>query len=130
MKLTKAQIEKIISFLKTKLTLRLLIVFGSYASGDATAESDIDLAFVADEKIEPVKLLMDTAPELASLMNVNSIDLIDMKNTKSDVFLFQIVARGEIIFQDGDFDAFLDLIYTKYLQLNDDRREILEHYER
>lgn len=130
MKLTKAQIEKIISFLKIKLTLRLLIVFGSYASGDATAESDIDLAFVADEKIEPVTLLMDIAPELAMLMNVNSVDLIDMKNTKSDVFLFQIVAHGEIIFQDGDFDAFLDLIYTKYLQLNDDRREILEHYER
>lgn len=129
MRLEKMDIEKIIAFLKEKMTLRLLILFGSYASGEARPDSDIDLAFVADEKIESATLLLDIAPELAAFMHVDSVDLIDMKNTKSDVFLFEIVSSGKIIFQEGDFDVFLDLIYTKYLQLNDDRKEILEYYE-
>lgn len=130
MRLEDTDIKKIISFLKKRMDLRLLILFGSYASGEARPDSDIDLAFIADEKIEPATLLLDIAPELAGLMHVESVDLIDMKNTTSTVFLFQIVAYGNIIYQDGGFDDFLDLIYSKYLQLNDDRREILENYER
>lgn len=127
MKLAKDDIQKIISFLQSKMKLRLLILYGSYASGHATEKSDIDLAFLADDEIDSFKLWYEVSQELASLMHVESVDLVDMKKIDT-VFRFVIVSTGEIIFQDGDFDEYLDLAYTQYLQLNDDRREIMENF--
>lgn len=127
MTLTEAQIEKIIEFLKSKMSLRLLILYGSYASGDATEKSDIDLAFYADEEADAVKLWLDWPVELASLMHVESVDLVNLK-TIDTVFRFIVVSTGKVIFQDGDFEAYLDLAFTQYLQLNDDRKEILDNY--
>lgn len=109
------------------MKLRLLILYGSYASGHATEKSDIDLAFLADDEIDSFKLWYEISQELAHLMHVESIDLVDMK-TIDTVFRFIIVSTGQIIFQDGNFDTYLDLAYTQYLQLNDDRREILDNY--
>lgn len=125
--LTHEEKEKIIAFLKSKMPLRLLILFGSHVSGDATADSDIDLAFIADNEIEDFVLWWDIARELSILIG-HDVDLVDMKKA-STVFRFEIVSNGQILFQDGDFDAYLDLVYTLYLQLNDDRKEVLEHYE-
>ncbi len=127
MTLDKDSIQKMISFLQSKMKLRLLILYGSYASGHATEKSDIDVAFLADDEIDSFKLWFEVSQELAHLMHVESVDLIDMKNI-DDVFRFVIVSTGKVIFQDGNFDEYLDLAYTKYLQLNDDRREILEHF--
>ena len=127
MTLSEQDLQKMISFLQSKMKLRLLILYGSYASGHATEKSDIDVAFIADDEIEPFKLWFEISQELASLMHVESVDLIDMK-TIDDVFRFVIVSTGKVIFQDGNFDEYLDLVFTKYLQLNDDRREILENY--
>lgn len=127
MKLAKDDIQKIISFLQSKMKLRLLILYGSYASGHATEKSDIDLAFLADDEIDSFKLWYEVSQELAGLMRVESVDLIDMK-TIDTVFRFIIVSTGKIIFQDGNFDEYLDLAYTQYLQLNDDRREIIKNF--
>lgn len=127
MHLTQDQLQRIITFLQSKMKLRLLILYGSYASGHATEKSDIDLAFLADDEIDSFKLWYEISQELASLMHVESIDLIDMKKIDT-VFRFVIVSTGKIIFQDGDFEEYLDLAFTRYLQLNDDRREILENF--
>lgn len=127
MTLTPEQIQMIISFLKSKMKLRLLILYGSYASGHATEKSDIDLAFLADDEIDVFESWYHWSSELASLMHVESIDLVNMKKIDT-VFRFVIVSTGTVIFQDGNFDEYLDLAYTQYLQFNDDRREILEHY--
>lgn len=127
MKLSENDMQKIISFLQKKMKLRLLIIFGSHASGHATEKSDIDIAFIADDQIDPTQLSFEISQELAAIMHVESVDLVDMTQI-DDVFRFVIVSTGKIIFQDGDFDQYLDLVFTKYLQLNDDRREILEKF--
>lgn len=127
MKLNNDDIQKIITFLQSKMKLRLLILYGSYASGHATEKSDIDLAFLADDDIDPFELWYTISQDLASLMHVDSVDLIDMKKIDT-VFRFIIVSTGQIIFQEGDFEEYLDLAYTMYWQLNDDRKEILENY--
>src|SRR3989338_9046563 len=106
--LTQDQNQKIITFLQTKMKLRLLIVYGSYASGHATDESDIDLAFLADDDIDATKLWFEISQELASLMHVESVDLVDMKKIDT-VFRFVIVSTGKVLFQDGDYEAYLDL---------------------
>lgn len=120
-------IEKIIAFLQSKLSLRLLILFGSYASGHATEKSDIDLAFYADDPIDTNTLLLEIAPELAALLHIEKVDLVNLKEIDT-VFRFVIVSTGKIIYREGDFDTYLDLAYTQYLQFNDDRKEILAHY--
>ncbi len=127
MHLTQDQIDRIVTFLKSKMKLRLLILYGSYASGHATEKSDIDLAFLADDEIDSFKLWYEISQELASLMHVESVDLIDMKKIDT-VFRFVIVSTGEVIFQDGNFEEYLDLAFTQYLQLNDDRQEIIKNF--
>ena len=127
MRLTSVHKQKIIEFLQSKMKLRLLILYGSYASGHATEKSDIDLAFIADDEIDSFRLWYEISQELASLMHVDTIDLVDMKKI-DDVFRFVIVSTGKVIYQNGNFEEYLDLVYTKYLQLNDDRRELLENF--
>ncbi len=129
MELNNNEIQKIISFLQSKMKLRLLILYGSYASGHATEKSDIDLAFISDDDIDPFELSFNISQELDRLMHVKSVDLIDLKKIDT-VFRFEIVSTGKIIFQDGDFDEYLYRVYTMYLQFNDDRREILENYSK
>ena len=127
MTLNEHDLQKIISFLQSKMKLRLLILYGSYASGHATEKSDIDIAFLADDEIDAFESQLNWSLELASMMHVESVDLVDLK-TIDTVFRFVIVSTGNIIFQDGNFDEYLDLAYTMYLQLNDDRKELLENY--
>src|SRR3989338_9540498 len=127
MRLKKDDIHKIIQFLQSKMKLRLLILYGSYASGHATEKSDIDLAFLADDEVDATVLFLEISPELASLMQVESVDLVNLKEVET-VFRFIIVSTGEVIFQDGDFEEYLDLAYTMCLQLQDDRKEILDNY--
>ena len=127
MRLEKTDITKIITFLQSKMKLRMLILYGSYASGHATEKSDIDLAFYADDEVDSSALFLSLEPAIASLLHVDTVDLVNLK-TIDTVFRFIIVSTGEIIFQEGDFDDYLDRAYTMYLQLNDDRKEILENY--
>lgn len=128
MQLTPEQIQTIVDFLKSKMKLRLLILYGSYASGHATEKSDIDLAFFADDEVDALESNFYWASELASLMHVESTDLVNLQ-TVDTVFRFVIVSTGRVIFQQGNFDKYLDLAYTRYLQLNDDRREIIDHFQ-
>lgn len=127
MTLSEQDLQKMIVFLQSKMKLRLLVLYGSYATGHATEKSDIDIAFLTDNEIDSFTLWFEISQTLANLMHVESVDLINLA-TIDDVFRFVIVSTGKVIFQDCNFDAYLDLVYTKYLQLNDDRREILENY--
>lgn len=127
MKLKANDIQKIVTFLQSKMKLRLLILYGSYASGHATEKSDIDLAFYADDDVDATTLFLEIAPELANLMHVESVDLVNLKEIDT-VFRFIIVSTGQVIFQEGDFEEYLDRAYIMYLQLNDDRKEILKKW--
>ncbi len=117
--------EKIVSLLKNEFEADLVILFGSYALGEQTASSDVDLAFLSDKNIDNITR-WEMANELASICGIN-VDLVNMKMA-SEVFNFQIVSKGEVLFNNNK-DKFLDLVYQKYLLLNEDRAEILEHYE-
>ncbi|MBK2124762.1 type VII toxin-antitoxin system MntA family adenylyltransferase antitoxin [Fangia hongkongensis] len=120
--------DKIIRFLQERMPLKLLILFGSYAKGENTVDSDIDidLAFITEPKISNVER-WEIAQELAIMLD-RDIDLVNLERA-SEVFRFQIVSQGEVLFSEGSYDAYLDRAYTMYFQLNEDRKEILEHYE-
>ncbi len=118
--------KTIIDFLKSKiLNLQTVIVFGSFANNSANKNSDIDIAFLSKDKISNIER-WQLQEELASKLNKN-VDLVDLE-TANDVFKFQVASQGVVIYAacTRDIEYYLDNIYTAYLQLNDDRKAILD----
>jgi predicted nucleotidyltransferase len=109
--------------------LQCLIVFGSRARGDARADSDLDVAFLADP--EPDALTrFDLAQQLAARIDLD-VDLVDLKRV-SDVMRMQIVSTGRVLFDDGRIETaeFLDRVYADYARLNEERAGILHDVRR
>ncbi len=72
-------------------------VLGSFARGEVGPESDFDLA-VAVDKVHPAS--SDTIYEL--LKNIQfpkNLDLSVIDSTSSPLFLFQVISKGERIFE-------------------------------
>ncbi len=119
--------KKIIAdYLRSRIQdLRAVIIFGSFANNSENRYSDIDIAFLSSKKISNIQR-WKLQEELASILD-KDVDLVDLESA-SDVFKFQIASGGIVIYADSskDIELYLDKIYTIYLQLNDDRKAILE----
>lgn len=103
----KSQREEIVEFLKARMPVHLIILFGSEAKSVASKDSNLDWAFLAKPSISNMRR-WDIAQELAIFLQ-RDVDLVDLEKA-SDVFKFQIVSEGEIFFEAGDFNAYLDQI--------------------
>jgi predicted nucleotidyltransferase len=90
------QIEIIINFLKEKLAPVFIWLFGSGAKGTLNPESDIDLAFFSDARLDSYQIFM-IAQELAGLIG-REVDLIDLHKA-STVMKAQIVGKGRLIYE-------------------------------
>jgi predicted nucleotidyltransferase len=85
--------------------VRLAILFGSLATGRATAESDLDLAVLMDAPL-PAETKMALIADL-SLAIGRPVDLIDLKTT-GEPLLGQILKHGVRLF--GSESDYADLI--------------------
>lgn len=103
-------------------SLTCVYLFGSVAHASAGVESDIDIAFLATEPVDNVERF-DIAQKLATKLGKN-VDLVDLRHS-SEVFNMQIVARGECLLN-LDESGFEDSVYYRYIDLNEQRAEILE----
>ena len=120
-------LDYIKSFLIEELKAELIYLFGSYASGKARDDSDLDLAFLTSEEIDDYQRFL-TAQKLASRLNID-VDLIDLSRA-STVFKAQII-QGELLYaqnrqQKQEFEL---LTLKKYARLNEERKEIIEKIE-
>jgi len=83
---------------------RAIILFGSYARGDFTENSDIDLCLIAD-KMPEEELARRTLPDMPRIPKVRAIGFFPaefLEFLRSIRFLaFDIVADGIIIYDDG-----------------------------
>ncbi|MFP4332132.1 MAG: type VII toxin-antitoxin system MntA family adenylyltransferase antitoxin [Campylobacterales bacterium] len=106
---------------------QLIILFGSYVSQNAIGQSDIDIGFFTQKKVDNLQR-WEIQERIASRLLVD-VDLVDMSSA-NDVLNFQIVSTGEVLYKKDEMyaESFMDRVYTKYLQLNEDRKEILECY--
>ncbi len=122
-------IQDITAFLLEEIpSPELLIIYGSFITNDfRPGSSDIDIGFLSAETISDVQR-WNIQEKLASKLDCD-IDLVDMQ-TCNDVLKIQIVHYGKIIYQrpSPKTEQFLDYAYINYIQLNEDRAEILEHY--
>ncbi len=99
--------------------------FGSSVQGCDTFESDLDIAYLSDRQITNVER-WTIQEEIASLL-IRDVDLIALK-TATDVMKFQIISKGvRILVKDmRKAEQFEDLAYSLYLDLNEQRKGILD----
>ena len=85
---------------------KLVILFGSYARGDYTNESDIDVLVVADNlPLDPRESFAITYnPEYPKIMPVAMNTSVFIKKLESgDTFILEILEDGKIICGDEEF---------------------------
>ena len=120
----------LIDFLKSRIpNLIGIYLFGSVAAGTDHKHSDIDIVVYCSAILDNVER-WNIAQELASTLN-QDVDLIDLKQANT-VFSYQIITEGKQIFcmNPPSCDQFEDLIFSKYMTLNEDRREILDEIQK
>ncbi len=119
----------IINFLNKKIPkLQWVGLFGSVITDTFDShKSDIDIAFIASGKIANFER-WELQEQLASKLNID-IDLVDLRKS-DDVIAFEALTKGKEIFkkESRELETFLDNIYINYIQLNEDRKEIMEMY--
>ena len=75
-------------------SLRLAVVFGSRARGDATAGSDWDVAYLADEPLDRDALLSD----LVRTLDTDRVDLVDLERA-GGLVRFRAARDGRAVFE-------------------------------
>jgi len=125
---SEPNLQPLIEHLRCEIpSLLAIYVFGSTASGLARADSDLDLAILADGDLEPARLW-----EIGQTLDSGrDIDLVDLGKA-STVMRMQVIGNGRRVFC-ADLprcEGFEDLVYSDYARLNEERAGILEDVAR
>lgn len=123
------QEDIIIEFLQKHLTgVYALYLYGSFASGVATTESDVDLAFLSDEQISNVDK-WKVQEKLAAELN-KDVDLVNLKDA-STVLRKEIVEKRNLLYSSDRYktESFEMTTLSMYMDLNESRKDILNDYK-
>lgn len=106
-------------------TVQGVYLFGSFAKGEETKESDLDIAVLLEKSAGSV-ILWNIAQNIACKIQ-RDVDLIDLL-AASTVFRFQIISAAKKIDNQNpkSCDSFEDLTWSMYLRFNEERKELLE----
>ena len=115
----------IIDMLKKEIPkLQALYIFGSYADGTATKTSDIDIAYLTTEALNPTHR-WDISKKLVNILSFD-VDLIELSQTNT-IFRYQILSKGTRIYGEGyDVESFETLAYSFYLRFQEERKPIVD----
>lgn len=94
-------IKKQINEILEKRGVILAYVFGSYASGKISALSDFDLAILFSKDINQKDYFeqeLKIAGEIGRIMQIDQIDIINLKTTRSPLLKHNAVFYGRLIF--------------------------------
>jgi len=102
-----------------------IYLFGSFAKNEFNENSDIDIAVLYKKKLDRVELFKKQE-ELFLKFN-RDIDLVDLQDV-NDVFAYEII-NNSIKLKNSEFaEGFEYRIWLRYLDLQDDRKEIIEDF--
>lgn len=100
-------------------------VFGSQAAGTARADSDVDVAILAEDALS-AEARFDLQARLAHAFRADAVDLVDLR-AASTVMQMQVLHSGRVLL-DEDRTArehFEVYVYSAYALLNEERQGIL-----
>ena len=89
------EIEPKVKDLSERFNILILYVFGSYASNNANALSDLDVAFLAENKFNVDKIL-SLIGELQDIFEEEAIDLVDLSQVP--LTLIHRVFKGRCLY--------------------------------
>ena len=114
----------------------LVYIFGSQVAGDATRESDVDVAVLLEKNLSDAKrfnIRLGLMDKLSRVFKKN-VDVIVLNDTASIFFKYVIITEGQNIYEKSegqrgayesgimgryfDFQPFLDLYNKRYVQNN------------
>lgn len=125
-KVKPVNLKQIISILMDKFVdLQAVYVYGSYATGHFSEESDLDLAIKVEGKLDNLSR-WKVQQELAVLIGRDT-DLLDLGRT-SIVMQFEVISKGRQLYC-ADRDAvscYEMLVYSQYLDFNLIRKPIIK----
>lgn len=103
--------------------------FGSTVGDQSRADSDVDIAFLAAEEIDPLARF-NLQERLAQQIG-RDVDLVDLRSA-STVMRMQVISTGRVLAVNDSqaHDQFADLTFSSYARLNEERRAILEQVQR
>jgi len=95
---------------------RLVVLFGSYARGDYTDESDIDILVVSDhvsrDPREAFQQLYD--PEEPKIMPIGmNTEVFISKLKRGEPFILEIMEDGKVLCKDPEFHNFILKLYKE-----------------
>ena len=94
--------------------IKLAILFGSVASGAATAQSDLDLAVIAEKPLEMVEKIQII--EALAMATGRPIDLVDV-HAAPEPLLGQVLKHGRRII--GSDQTYAQLLYRHLIEQAD-----------
>jgi len=109
--------------------IELIILFGSASNDDYIQyKSDIDIAFLSSSTVSNLQR-WEVQEKLASLLN-SDIDLVNL-HSSDDVLRFEVTSKGKNLFikPSNKIEKFLDSVYINYIQLNEDRAEVMQAFQ-
>lgn len=117
-------VERVLTHLLATLPdLMAVYVFGSQATGEVHADSDLDLAVLAAGPVEPL-LLWQLSGDLADIVAV-PVDLLDLR-TASTVMQYQVITTGHRLWnKDSQAGIFESYILSEKTALDAARAELL-----
>ncbi|MFB6181694.1 MAG: nucleotidyltransferase domain-containing protein [Candidatus Magasanikbacteria bacterium] len=95
MELNQKQEEKI-KELAEKYNINFFILFGSQVDGRTHSESDVDIGFEAEEKLE-FRERARLNSELTGVFGNDRVDLVNL-HTASPLLFYKIMKDGEVIY--------------------------------
>lgn len=104
--------QNIITAIAHRYNLKLLVYFGSYLTEWYLKDSDIDLAFLADQPLTSLEK-MELHKELIIAHRKSDIDLVDLQ-TAETVLRYAVATDGKVLFEreEGMFERYA-LFYIK-----------------
>lgn len=113
-------------FLQKVEQVKLIYIFGSYATDLQTTASDIDIAVLTNKTLDPVER-WKMESELAERLG-KDVDLIDLLSA-STVMQHQIIQYGLCIYDPENKAAFFEMqVMAMYQHLNEERADILKQH--
>ena len=116
--------DQLIQVINAKLDTEFIILFGSFAKGNAHDDSDIDLAYFSSTPLSSYDRFL-LAGELATIAG-REVDLIDLKQADT-VLTIQIFSEGLPIYikNNNEYTRQKMCAYSMYATLSEQRAPII-----